>query len=114
MIRDKSFRFSIRVVKLCSYLQREKRECVLSKQLLRSGTSIGANVSEAKQGQSRADFLSKNAIALKEAEETDYWLRLLFATGYLSKAGFDSIIADCRELERILTSIVKSTREADE
>ncbi len=114
MIRDKSFQFSIRIVKLCSYLQREKREYVLSKQLLRSGTSIGANVSEAKQGQSRADFLSKNSIALKEAEETDYWLRLLYATGFLSKAGFDSMITDCRELERILTSIVKSTREANE
>ena len=112
MIGEKSFQFAIRIVKLCRFLQQEKREYILSKQLLRAGTSIGANVSEAKQGQSRADFLSKNAIALKEAEETDYWLRLLFATDYLTTAEYNSMINDCRELERILTSIVKTTKES--
>ena len=112
MIGEKSFQFAIRIVKLCRFLQQEKKEYILSRQLLRAGTSIGANVSEAKQGQSRADFLSKNAIALKEAEETDYWLRLLFATDYLTTAEYNSMINDCRELERILTSIVKTTKES--
>ena len=110
MIGEKSFQFALRVVRLCSYLQQEKREYVLSRQLLRSGTSIGANVAEAKQAQSRADFTSKNSIALKEAVETDYWLRLLHGAGYLSNVEFDSIISDCRELEKILTSIVKTTK----
>ena len=72
MVREKSFRFAVRIVKLCTYLREEKREFILSRQLMRSGTSIGANLFEAKEGQSRAGFLSKNAIALKEACETDY------------------------------------------
>lgn len=113
MIGDKSFRFALRIVRLCKYLQQEKREFVLSKQLLRSGTSIGANVAEAKQGQSRSDFVSKAAIALKEATETDYWLRLLHGADYLTKAEFDSIIADCRELEKIFTSIIKTTKDTE-
>ena len=85
-------------------------ESVLSKQVLRSGTSIGANIHEAIQGQSRRDFASKMNIALKEASETEYWLRLLYETGYLSKKQFISINSDCSELNRILTSIVKNTR----
>ena len=109
-VEEKSFQFAVRIVKLCAYLQNEKREYVLSKQLLRSGTSIGANVAEAQQAQSRADFISKLSIALKEASETNYWLRLLNATDYLSESEFSSIIADCKELERILTSILKTTR----
>ena len=84
-------------------------ESVLSKQVLRSGTSIGANIHEAIQGQSRRDFASKMNIALKEASETEYWLRLLYETGYLSKKQFISINPDCSELNRILTSIVKNT-----
>ena len=111
MVREKAFRFAVRIVKLCEYLRQEKKECILSKQLLRSGTSIGANLSEAKEGQSRSDFLSKNAIALKEASETDYWLRLLHATEYLTDAEYDSIIQDCRELERIMTSSVRTTKD---
>ena len=111
MIEEKSFRFSVRIVRLYYYLKKEKREYELAKQLLRSGTSIGANVSEAEQAQSRADFISKNAIALKEAVETDYWLRLLYASGFLTKVQLNSMLADCRELERILTSIIKSTKE---
>ena len=109
-IENKSFLFSVRVVKLCRYLQEEKREYILSKQLLRCGTSIGANVTESQQAQSRADFISKLSIALKEASETNYWLRLLNATEYLSESEFSSIIADCKEIERILTSIIKTTR----
>ena len=109
-IERKSFLFSVRIVKLARYLQEEKKEYILSKQLIRSGTSIGANIAEAQQAQSRADFISKLSIALKEASETNYWLRLLNATEYLSKSEFSSIIADCKELERILTSIIKTTR----
>ena len=84
MIANKSFHFSVRIVRLCRHLQQNKKEFVLSKQLLRSGTSIGANVAEAKQAQSRADFLSKASIALKEAAETSCWLRLLHATDSLT------------------------------
>lgn len=83
----------------------------MSKQLLRCGTSIGANVAESQQAQSRADFISKLNIALKEAVETDYWLRLLYETGYLTKTQFVSIISDCDELEKLLVTIVKSTKE---
>jgi len=81
-IQEKSFRFAVRIVKLCRYLQTEKKEYILTKQLLRSGTSIGANVSESQQAQSRPDFVNKLNIALKEASETEYWLRLLYETDY--------------------------------
>ena len=83
----------------------------MSKQLLRSGTSIGANVAESQQAQSRPDFISKLSIALKEASETKYWLRLLSATEYLEISEFDSIMADCIELEKILVSIVRTTKQ---
>lgn len=110
-VEIKSFRFAVRIVKLSKHLQGVKKEYTLSKQLLRSGTSIGANVAEAQQAQSRLDFISKLNIALKEAVETNYWLRLLKATDYLSQTEFNSIFADCRELEKILTSIIKTTKE---
>lgn len=110
VIRDKSFEFSVRIVNLYKYLAFEKKETVLSKQVLRSGTSIGANVCEALQGFSTADFIAKLNISLKEAFETDYWLRLLYRTDYIEKNQFDSIIADCQELIKILTSIIKSTK----
>ena len=109
-IEQKSFQFAVRIVKLYKHLRVAKKEFVLSRQLLRSGTSIGANVAEAQQAQSRADFISKLNIALKEAAETNYWLRLLQATDFLSDAEFQSIHNDCRELEKILTSILKSAR----
>ena len=111
MIEAKAFSFSVRIVRLYEYLKERKKEYVLSKQVLRSGTSICANVTEAEQAQSRADFISKNAIALKEAVETNYWLRLLHATDYITEREFQSMIQDCRELERMLTSIIKSSRE---
>ena len=111
VIEIKSFQFAVRIVKLYKHLRDMKKEYTLSKQLLRSGTSVGANVAEAQQAQSRPDFVSKLNIALKEAVETNYWLRLLQATDYLTKAEFDSIYADCRELEKLLTAIVKSTKE---
>ena len=113
MIGEKSFQFAVRIVKLSAYLQQEKREHVLSKQLLKSGTSIGANVAEAKQGQSRPDFLAKMSVALKEASETHYWLRLLFATEYLTRQEYDSILCDCQEIERMLTSIIKTTKPTE-
>ena len=109
-IQEKSYQFAVRIVKLCKYLQNEQKEYILSKQILRSGTSIGANIAEAQQAQSRPDFISKLNIALKESYETNYWLRLLHATDYLSESEFSSIIADCKELEKILTSIIKTTR----
>ena len=110
-IQDKSFRFAIRIVNLCRYIQNEHNEFILTKQLLKSGTSIGANVSESQQAQSRSDFISKLNISLKEAYETNYWLRLLHETNFLTSEEFQSIIADCNELERLLISIVKTTKK---
>ena len=109
-VEEKSFCFAVRIVKLRKYLQEEKKEYILSKQLMRSGTSIGANIIESQQAQSRADFISKLNIALKEAVETNYWLRLLHATDYLTDSEFLSIIAACKELEKLLTAIIKTTR----
>ena len=110
-VKEKSFRFAVRIVKLCKFLQEEKREYIMSKQLLRSGTSIGANTAESQQAQSRPDFISKLNIALKEAVETEYWIRLLYETEYLTKEQFISIIGDCDELEKLLVSILKATKE---
>ena len=110
VIESKSFSFAVRIVKLCRHLQSDNKEFVLSKQLLRSGTSIGANVAESQQAQSRADFISKLSIALKEAVETNYWLRLLYTTDYLSSTEYSSVITDCKELEKLLTAILKTTR----
>ena len=111
-IEQKSFFFAVRITRLCRFLQEEKKEFILTKQLLRSGTSIGANIAESQQAQSKADFTSKLSIALKESVETNYWLRLLYATDYLSEAEFSSIITDCKELERLLTSIIKTSRNS--
>jgi four helix bundle protein len=108
-IIDKSFAFAIRIVRLYEYLCEDKRKYVLSKQLLRSGTSIGANVSEALQGQSKKDFISKMNIALKECAETEYWIRLFAATGYINGNESESILSDCVELGKLLTSIVKTS-----
>ena len=110
-IENRSFQFALRIVKLCEHLRNEKKEYTLSKQLLRAGTSIGANIAEAEQAQSRADFISKMNIALKEAVETNYWLRLLQASDYLSEAEFSSIHSDCRELEKMLTAIIKTAKQ---
>ena len=110
-IQEKSFHFAVRIVKLCKYLRENAKEYDMTKQLIRSGTSIGANVAEAQQAQSRADFVHKLNIALKEAYETNYWLRLLHATGYIESKAYDSIMADCSELEKMLITIVKSAKE---
>ena len=109
-VEEKSFLFSIRIVNLYKYLA-DKNEFVLSKQILRSGTSIGANIAEAQQAQSTADFISKLSIALKEGSETNYWLRLLNATQYLTNDEFLSLIEDCREIEKMLTTIIKSSKK---
>lgn len=110
IIKQKSFAFAVRVVKLYQYLLETKKENILSKQLVRSGTSIGANVHEALQGASRKDFIHKLAIALKEAHETEYWLRLLHETGYLSAKEFESVLQDCVEVIKILTSIIITSK----
>ena len=109
-VRERSYRFAVRIVKLCRFLKNEKKEHIMSRQLLRSGTSVGANVAEAQHAQSRQDFLAKLNIALKEAAETDYWLRLLYETEYLTERQFKSIYEDCDEVERLLVSIVKSVK----
>ena len=110
-VEQKSFLFAVRIVKLYNHLRRTKRELILSKQLLRSGTSIGANIAEAEQAQSRADFVAKHSIALKEASETDFWLRLLKETNYLSNTEFHSIYEDCVEIKKMLVSIIKSSKQ---
>ena len=110
-VLQKSKAFAVRIICLSQHLTEEKKEKVLSRQVLRSGTSIGANVKEAVRGQSTADFLSKMQIALKEASETEYWLELLAETDYLSEKASDSVLKDCRELIRLITSIVRSTEE---
>jgi len=111
IIKNKSFAFALRVVKLYQFLCEHKKEFVLSKQLLRSGTSIGAMVREAEQAESSADFVHKLAIALKEASETDYWIDLLHHANYLDETAFNSIKADVTELLKLLTSIVKTTKQ---
>ena len=109
LIVQKSKAFAIRCVNLYKFLVDDKREYVMSKQLLRSGTSIGANVKEAMRGQSKADFGTKMNIALKEANETEYWLEILQETNFLTDSQADSMLTDCREILKLLTSIVKST-----
>ena len=110
-IQEKSFAFAVRIVRLYKYVRTSKQEYIMTKQLLRSGTSIGANVAEAQQAQSRADFINKLNIALKEAYETHYWIRLLKATEYLTEQQYHSIASDCAELERLLIAILRSTKE---
>ncbi|MDY0344126.1 MAG: four helix bundle protein [Lentimicrobium sp.] len=110
IIQQKSFAFAIRVVNLYKHLTIEKKEFILSKQLLRSGTSIGANVEESIGGQSEKDFLSKLSIAYKEARESVYWLKLLQATNYLNEEQADSLLADAEEICRILGKIQVTTK----
>ncbi len=112
IIQTKSYRFAIRIVNLYKYLISEKKEFVLSKQLLRSGTAIGALVCEGKFAQSKADFINKLSIALKEANETLYWLELLRDTEYLTLEVFQSIYPDAEEQVKILASIIKTSKGA--
>ncbi len=110
LVLDKSKLFALRIVRLYQFLCEDKREYVLSKQLLRSGTSIGANLAEAQYGISNKDFLAKAYIALKECAETDYWLNLLHQAEYLSEPEFNSINADCVELMKLLTAVTKTMK----
>ena len=111
VIEIKSFNFAVRIVNLYKHLTDAKNEYVLAKQLLRSGTSIGANIAEAEQAQSKSDFVSKMSIALKEATETKYWIKLMQATEYLSDNEAESVLRDCIELEKMLVSIVKHSKQ---
>ena len=110
IIRTKSFRFAVRVIRLNQWLTENKREYVLSKQLLRSGTSVGANVREALNAVSKPDFINKLGIAQKEADESMYWLELLIETDYLNQDQFDSIYSDAGELLKIIRSIIITTK----
>ena len=114
ILRDKSYLFAIRIVKLSQLLQTDKKEFVLSKQVLRSGTAIGALVREAEFAQSKADFIHKLHIALKEANETEYWLSILFDTNYIEKSLSESLIADCKELIALLVSSIKTLKTKNE
>ena len=111
VVAQKSMELAVRVVKLYGYLCEEKREYVMSKQLLRSGTSVGANIREAIYGESRKDFLHKMSIALKEASETEYWLELLNKTEYLTNEQYQSIQGDCKEVAKLLTAITRSAKK---
>jgi len=110
IVRDKSFAFALRAVKLSKYLHEERREFVLSKQVLRSGTAIGALVREAEHAQSKADFISKMSIALKEANETDYWIDLLYQSDYIKRDNYESIHPDIQEMIKLLVAIVKTSK----
>ncbi len=110
VLEEKSLKFAIRIVNLYKYLIDEKKEFVMSKRVLRSGTSIGANIAEAQYAQSKADFLTKMHISLKEASETKFWLKLLYSTSYINDS-HTSIMNDCDELLKILTSICKTTKQ---
>jgi four helix bundle protein len=111
IIITKSFNFAIRMVKLYQFLASEKKEFILSKQILRCGTSIGANIEEAEGGFSKKDFAAKMGIAYKEARETKYWLRLLKETEYIIADDFDSLLKDCEELLKILDHIIKTSKQ---
>ena len=114
VVMEKSFDFALRIVKSYKFLCLEKKEFVLSKQLLRSGTAIGALIKEAEHAQSKADFINKMNIALKEANETEYWLELLFRSEYIEEKPYISVVEDCRELIRLLISIVKTSKGTNE
>jgi len=111
ILEEKSYTFSIRIIKCSKYLQQEKKEFILSKQLLRSGTAIGALVAESKYAQSKLDFISKLSISLKEANETKYWLRLLKDCDYLQEKLAISLLDDIENLIRILVSSIKTVKE---
>lgn len=113
LLKDKSFNFAIRIVKLCKYLNEKKKELILSKQILRSGTSIGAMVSESEHSESKSDFIHKLAIAQKETNETLYWLKLLYKTDYISQNAYESINEDALELMKIITASIKTAKQGN-
>jgi TIGR02436 family protein len=110
-VKYKSYAFALRIIKAYKFLSSEQREFVLSKQLLRSGTAIGALIREAEHAESKADFIHKLSVSLKEANETEYWLMLLHDSDLLGEKAFQSILADCQELIKMLISIIKTLKE---
>ena len=110
-IQEKSLQFAVRIVKFCRYLRNEKHEYDLASQLLRCGTSIGANISESKNAQSRNDFINKLNIALKESDETEYWLKVLYRSDVIDERSFISMQKDCVEIIRLLTSIIRTSKD---
>lgn len=112
LLIDKSIAFAAQIIRLHKYLLKTQKETIISKQIVRSGTSIGANINEANYGQSKADFISKLDIALKEAAETEYWLRLLLASEYISKEMGESMLRDCLELKRILIASINTAKSS--
>lgn len=113
VLREKSYQFALRIVKMCRYLAVEKNEFVLSKQVLRSGTSIGANIEEAGQAESKSDFIHKLSIANKEAFETYYWLRLLRDSEILNEKQAQSLLIDCDEIQKLLVSSIKTAKKVE-
>jgi len=113
ILLEKSYKFALRIVKLSQYLNDEKRELVLSKKILDSGTAIGVLIEEAHQGDNRADFLQKYSIANKEAFKTNFWLRLLHDSEFINDKQFQSLIDDCEELQKILISAIKTTKSSE-
>ncbi len=111
ILQDKSYAFALRIVKLCEFLSEEKHEYVLSKKILDSGTSIGVLIEEARQGEDRADFRQKLSIANKEAFKTNFWLRLLRDSKFISEKQADSLLEDCEELQKMLVASIKNTKE---
>ena len=113
LLIDKSIAFASLIIKLHQYLIKTKKETIISKQIVRSGTSIGANINEANYGQSKADFVSKMHIALKETAETEYWLRLLTMSEYISEDMGKSLLSDCLEIKRILIASINTAKESN-
>jgi len=110
---EKAFEFAVEIIKLYKYLVAKKKEYVISKQILRSGTSIGANIKEALQGQTKKDFIYKINISLKEASETEYWLELLRASNYIDEKNHELLLDKCQELIKILTAIIKTSKQSE-
>lgn len=113
ILKTKSYNLALRMIKLSRYLVSEKKEYVLSKQILRSGTSTGANIEEAEQAQSKSDFIHKLSIAHKEAFETNYWLRLLRDSEILENKIAESLLADCEEIQKTLTASIKTSKNSN-
>ena len=111
ILKDKSFHFAVRMVRLYTYLKKQHGEYILSQQLIRSGTAVGAMIREAEHAESLKDFIHKLSIALKEANESKYWLDLFSATGLITKKMFDSLNTDCEELLKLLTASVKTSKQ---
>lgn len=111
LIKNKSFNFALRIIKVYQYLVDEKKEFILSKQLLRNGTAIGALVRESEYAESKADFIHKLSIALKEANESHYWLELLCQSHYIDEKGYNSIISDLEEILKLLVSIINTSKK---